>query len=219
MSLFVRLRALRIPPVLAIVAVLAAGLMGGFMVQAEQRPSEFARALARHRLERFRGTARPLAPAGAILGDRPAFEWQGVSGAAGYTLTLTTPEGSIWRSADTTRATYSLLKPPSRIEAGQSLRFVVRALDAQSKPIGSEQASAFHRAAMDEELSATVQRARRAVRGAELHIIMAGIYASLDSSDDVASELRAYLEGAPAGADAALARELLVRLGRTVEGA
>ncbi|MGQ0614083.1 MAG: hypothetical protein ACT4PV_10130 [Planctomycetaceae bacterium] len=219
MSLLARLRVLRPPPVASIVAVLAAGLLGGFMVNADQRPSEFTRALARDRLARFHGGTHPVAPSGTILGDRPAFEWQGVPGAATYTLTLVTPEGKVWRSADTTRDTFYLLKPPSRIEEGQSLRFVVRALDAQARLLGSEQAAEFRRIAMDEELTATVQAARGTLRGAELHFIMAGIYASQDSPDDVASELRAYLEGAPGGADAALAREVLARLGRAVGGA
>lgn len=209
------LRADRIPPVPAIGAAIALGILVPFLLPAEHRPTEFTEAFARKRLASFQGVVRSLAPRGEIYAERPAFHWDEPAGAAAYDFRLSIEDGTEWISSLRVPRPPLLLPAPGRVEAGRRCRFTVQALDAGGAPLGEPVGAEFQRVEPPPEVATMLANARRYARGAELAFVLAGVYAEAGSSDDVASSLTAYLQAAPEGPHASLAAEVLARLGRT----
>jgi len=209
-----RLRPERIPPIPAISAALLLGLVVPFLANVEHRPTEFSLALARTRLESFQGAPRTPAPQGEIFSERPAFHWDAVPGAASYSFRLGVVDGDDWITPVTTALPRFLVRPPGKLESEKRYRYAIGALDPAGSPVGAPQTGEFQRVDPPPALAGTIARARRFAKGAELSLVLAGIFAEAGASDDVASCLETYLDASPAGSDARLAETVLHRLGR-----
>ena len=207
-------RTAKIPPVWGITLMLAVGLIAPFMLSAGERVSgELSPTLARERLKAYHPSGVNVSPDGPIYVRRPAFFWSADVGAAEYELTVRYGESDeVWLGPVRVRETQFLLPAPGNLEVGIPYRFVVRGIDADGRPTGSERKGAFAVRAAPDKLAALQVEARASSNSAEMALAMAGVYTKNGSLHDVASSLIAALREGPEEADRRLAESTLRRL-------
>ncbi len=209
-----RLRQFYVPPMKGAVLALVIGLMLAFTLAAEREPAELRASLAHDRLAGFEPQSARSGPSGTILHTRPAFSWQSVNGATAYRFELTEAGGAEYLPGEICAEPRYLLEPPARLERGHRYHMRVQPLDETGATIGRSIEETFSVAELDEALAETLLRAQRIKDPGRRALTLAGIYADQGSSHDVASALEFYLRAAPEGEEAALAADLLARLGR-----
>ena len=148
-------RTTKIPPVWGITLMLAVGLIAPFMLAVDENVSgELSPRLARERLKAYVPSGVNESPDGAIYVRRPAFFWAADVGAAEYELTVRYGESdAVWLGPVRVKETQFLLPAPGNLEVGVPYRFVVRGLDADGHPTGSERKGDFAVKAAPDELA------------------------------------------------------------------
>lgn len=207
-------RTTKIPPVWGITLMLAVGLIAPFMLAVDENVSgELSPRLARERLKAYVPSGVNESPDGAIYVRRPAFFWAADVGAAEYELTVRYGESdAVWLGPVRVKETQFLLPAPGNLEVGVPYRFVVRGLDADGHPTGSERKGDFAVKAAPDELASLQAEARASSNSAEMALAMAGVYTKQGSLHDVASSLIAALREGPNEDDRRLAESTLRRL-------
>lgn len=198
------------PAIPGILAALILGIAVPFLIEADAMPAECSPSLARERLGNLLATPATPLLRDRIYAVRPGLVWQAIPGATRYEIEIF--EGDrlyVGRTPVANR--WYLVRDPARIQPGVPYRLVVRGFDAAGAAAGAPRESTFSLAASDERDDVMRKSARFA--RAQKEWILAGLFAHLGSPVDAAGALLNYLEAAPGGADADLARRVLSHLG------
>jgi len=221
-----------LPPVPTIAAILAVGLMIPMALAIDKTPTELTPNLARHRLEAFLATPRAPLPAvspfGPIYSVRPVFIWKAWEGETRFRLDLKTTGEPERRRAEVTEARYPLPAPDS-LKEGRQYRLYVDSVgengrraayasfevldpDAQADRLEQEDKRGNARKiALLRGLRNLRASALKSLEQGPAAFALAGIYAALGSGHDVRMALSRYLDTAPDGPDADLARAILAK--------
>jgi len=217
-----------LPPVPTILGLLLLALLLPLSLGGTARPSALAEDIATRRVERYLATVEPRpdhpGPAGDIHSLRPCFHWPAHPDAARYSFRLVRDDGATVIQTDLLEEPRYLRRAPASLEAGRSYRFEAKAIDARGEalawPGGSgrkvylQQGSSPARVLEPTpELASLLEQARLELDPAETAWVLAGHFATIDAPADVATALETYLDHAPDGRHADLARALLTRLG------
>ena len=221
----------RLPPVATIAAVLALGLVIPMALAIDRTPAALSPGLARWRLESFRDAPRePLAglvsPLGPIYSVRPVFVWKAWEGEKRFRLELKGADGTEPRVVEVDESRYALPGPDFLQEGGRYRVYVdavgkirrraayasFEVLDPGAEADRLEQEDRRGNArkiALLRELRDLRARAIKDLEPGPAEFVLAGIYAALGSGHDVRMALLRFLDSAPEGADADLARAIL----------
>ena len=163
-------------------------------------------------------------PTGGIHSLRPCFHWPAHPDAARYSFRLVRDDGATVIQTDLLDEPRYLRRAPANLEPGRSYRFEAKALGSQGDALGwtgeagrkvylQQGGAPVRMLEPTPELTELVERARLELDAAETAWVLAGYFATIEAPADVASALETYLDQAPDGAHAGLARALLHRLG------
>jgi hypothetical protein len=189
-----------LPPVLAAIAVLAAGVLFPFVPRVDALPPQLAPSLANSRVGRFL-RAHPdipeAGPSGTVRTPRPAFYWPEREGADSYSFRLYRADGTPQASADGLKTVFTLIPPPGALAPGE-YRFEVKAVVKGEAQAWREKAFTVRPA--PEDLAKLTHAMGMDLTPAEGAYVLLGYYADVGSPDDVIS---AFLQWKAARGEAA----------------
>jgi hypothetical protein len=174
-----------LPPVPAVLVVLALGILVPFVAKVDALPAQLAPSLAKDRLARFLAAHKQLpeaGPAGVIYCQRPAFYWPEHPGADSYTLRLYRADGTEQAGVTGIRHLFHLIRPPGGLEPGTYRYEVVAVVEGVEIPWQE------HEFTVETPPEEPPRETMLMTLGpAECAYVLVGHYARLDSPHDVVS--------------------------------